>query len=260
MIDKDKYITYCGMDVSKFLDSYCIYNVGDEGVCPFMTFPCLALNPHILFKIYVTTSSPIKICNVTSGFTEIIVDGEVLPSVVSAYTFDTMGEHTVECKLQDETKIVDNAFGACSSLTSLTIPDSVTTIGGWAFDDCNVLRRVTIGNNVTSIGPAAFQRCSYLRNITIGNSVTTIGGEAFFNCWSLTTVTIPNSVTSIGENAFYRCSGLISLTVEATSPPTIGNNVFADTNECPIYVPAESVNAYKTASGWSEYADRIYSI
>ena len=105
------------------------------------------------------------------------------------------------------------AFDYCSSLTSITIPNSVTSIGGLAFWDCESLTSIIIPNSVTSIGYAAFYGCSSLTSVTIPNSVTSIGGLAFKGCKSLTSVTIPNSVTSIGEGAFEACSGLTSIII-----------------------------------------------
>ena len=158
------------------------------------------------------------------------------------------------------TKIGDYAFYNCSNLTSVTIPNSVTIIGGYAFNNCLSLTSVTIPNSVTSIGGSAFNRCSSLTSVTIPNSVTSIGGYAFNKCSSLTSVTIPNSVTSIVSYAFYKCPSLTSVTIKAITPPTLGSSAFNDTNNCPIYVPAESVDAYKTATNWSAYADRIQAI
>ena len=90
---------------------------------------------------------------------------------------------------------------------------------------------------------------------------TSIGDSAFAYCDGLTSITIPDSVTSIGSHAFYNCSSLISITITAVVPPTLSNvNAFQDTNSCPIYVPAASVNAYKTANTWSNLADRIEAI
>lgn len=89
---------------------------------------------------------------------------------------------------------------------------------------------------------------------------TSIGSRAFFECKSLSTVTIPNSVTSIEYGAFDNCTGLTSVTIEATTPPTLGANAFNNTNNCPIYVPAESVDTYKQATNWSSYASRIQAI
>ena len=158
------------------------------------------------------------------------------------------------------TKIGYGAFYNCSSLTSVTIPNSVTSIGGSAFYSCLSLTSVTIPNSVTSIGGSAFSSCSSLTSVTIPNRVTSIGYGAFSFCSSLTSVTISNSVTSIDGSAFYGCSRLTRVTIKATTPPTLTSGAFNDTNNCPIYVPAESVDAYKTATNWSAYADRIQAI
>ena len=104
-------------------------------------------------------------------------------------------------------------FRDCSSLTSVTIPNSVTSIAKGTFSGCSSLTSVTIPNSVTSIGEYAFWSCSSLTSVTIPNSVTDIGGAAFSGCNNLTSVTIPNSVTSIGESAFNKCSGLTSVTI-----------------------------------------------
>ena len=109
--------------------------------------------------------------------------------------------------------IADNAFYGCPSLTSVTIPNSVTSIGSRAFYDCTSLTSVTIPNSVTSIGYHAFTGCSSLTSITIPNSVTIIDDYAFYMCSSLTSITIPNSVTSIGDYTFSGCSSLTSITI-----------------------------------------------
>ena len=134
----------------------------------------------------------------------------------------------------------------CSGLTSITIPNSVTSIGGAAFrgcsgltsiavdksntiydscDNCNAIietatntliqgcENTIIPNFVTNIENGAFYGCSGLTSITIPNSVTSIGPSAFYGCSGLTSINIPNSVTSIGSQAFYGCSGLTSITI-----------------------------------------------
>ena len=99
------------------------------------------------------------------------------------------------------------------TLTSITIPDSVTSIGEGAFNYCSGLTSITIPDSVTSIGGNAFCDCSGLTTITIGNGVTSIGEGAFNYCSSVTSITIPDSVMSVGDNAFSGCSGATSITV-----------------------------------------------
>ena len=158
------------------------------------------------------------------------------------------------------TRIDNHVFQSCYSLAGINIPSGVTSIGDAAFEDCISLANINIPSGVTSIGNAAFAYCTGLTSCTIGSGVTSIDDSAFFNCFNLTSVTIPSSVTSIGTSAFQGCSSLASITVNKATPPTLGANVFDYTNDAPIYVPSSSVNAYKTASGWSTYASRIQAI
>ena len=104
--------------------------------------------------------------------------------------------------------IAYNAFSNCTGLTSITIPDSVTSIGGYAFYGCTSLTSITIPDSVTSIDHDAFSGCTGLTNVTIGNGVLSIDRNAFSYCTGLTSITIPDSVTSIGTSAFYGCTGL----------------------------------------------------
>lgn len=95
--------------------------------------------------------------------------------------------------------------------------------------------------------------------ISFDGPVTTIGDLAFYNGGSLTSITIPDSVTSIGASAFYNCRSLPSVYCKATTPPVLdGTSVFANNSSSRrIYVPAESVDAYKSATNWSAYASAI---
>ena len=155
------------------------------------------------------------------------------------------------------TTIGERVFYQCTRLRSISIPNGVTSIGGYTFYSCTSLSSVTIGSGVTSIGDYAFHSCYNLTSITIPNSVTSINQRAFVACRSLSSVTIPSGVTSIGQLCFSDCYNLTSVIVNATTPPTLGASAFNNTNDCPIYVPCESVNAYRTASNWSTYASRI---
>ena len=156
------------------------------------------------------------------------------------------------------TTIGEYAFHYCNSLISVTIPDSVTTIGKSAFQDCTSLTSVTIGNNVTTIRNFAFYSCGSLTSVTIGNSVTKIENSAFGYCDRLTSVTIPDSVTEIGYGVFRSCESLTSVYCKATTPPSLGTDVFySNGNDRMIYAPTESVQAYKSATNWSKYASAI---
>ena len=105
------------------------------------------------------------------------------------------------------------AFSGCSSLTSIIIPNGVTSIGSYAFESCSSLTSITIPESVTSIGASTFSGCSSLTSITIPESVTSIGNYAFSGCSLLTSITIPEGVTSIGSYAFSGCSSLVSMTI-----------------------------------------------
>ena len=132
------------------------------------------------------------------------------------------------------TSIGNYAFSRCSSLTNVTIPNSVTSIGTSAFYRCSGLTSVTIPSSVTSIGDDAFANCSGLTSVTIPNSVTSIGNYAFYICSGLTSVTIPNSVTSIGNITFCGCSGLTSISVSS------GNTKYDSRNNCNAIIETAS--------------------
>ena len=157
-------------------------------------------------------------------------------------------------------------FYTNASITSVTIPDSVTIIGASAFSNCSSLTSITIPDSVTSIGDYAFRECSSLTSITIPDSVTSIGASAFSNCSSLTSITIPDSVTSIGNEVFYNCSNLTSVTlpynfantVEAGVVPeyTFGRIVDALKNDADfVAAVAQSMLAAENNSGFATKAE-----
>lgn len=195
--------------------------------------------------------------------TEIVCDqgNNKVTHIFLVYSILTIGTNLQEILLPNTlTTIGENAFYDCSGLTSITIPDSVTSIGNYAFCGCHSLTSVTIPSGVTSIGYNTFGGCRSLTSISIPNSVTSIELSTFLQCSSLTSITIPNSVTSIEYNAFYGCSSLATMTIEATMPPTLEYTNAISTATTTIYVPSESVDAYKTATNWSEFADIIQPI
>ena len=191
-----------------------------------------------------------------SGLTSVTIGDSV--TTIGDYAFQGCDSLTSVTIGDNVTTIGYGAFYYCSSLTSVTIPDSVTTIRELAFCDCESLTSVTIPDSVTTIGFCVFSGCSSLTSVTIPDSVTAIGDGAFVYCDSLTSVTIPDSVTSIGVNTFCICSSLTSVYCKPTTPPVGNYGMFSDNAlGRKIYVPMESVVAYKSASYWSDYADYI---
>ena len=123
------------------------------------------------------------------------------------------------------THIGDHAFYKTSSLTSVNIPNSVTSIGDYAFRGCSSLTAIDIPNSLTKIVHGMFDDCSSLATVTIPNSVTSIDTWAFSSCTSLTSITIPNSVTRIGSFAFEYCRSLTAITIPE-SVTDIGSGAF----------------------------------
>ena len=156
------------------------------------------------------------------------------------------------------TSLRGSCFAGCTSLTSITIPNSVTELGDYCFKGCTSLKSVTIPNSVTELGFYCFSGCTSLTSVTIPNSVTYIGSDCFQGCTSLTSVTIPNSVTYISD-CFQGCTSLKEVTCLADTPP-ITSASFEDEAEKTLYVPAASVDAYKSSSYEWKYFGKVLPV
>lgn len=112
-------------------------------------------------------------------------------------------------------KTIGNGAFGFTDLTTITLPDSVETIGDNAFSNCDKLTSVTLGSGLKSIGNYAFNYCSALSSINIPEGVTFLGNSAFNNCTSLESINIPGSVNTIGNSAFWHCTALEELTINS---------------------------------------------
>ena len=168
---------------------------------------------------------------------------------------------------KEGTKIIcDSAFSMCNFLTSIIVPNSVTSIGEGAFSGCILLFKIIIPNSVTSIGDLAFMDSNALSHIVISNSVTSIGDGTFYGCSSLTNIVIPDSVTSIGDIAFSGCRSLSNIVIP-DSVTSIGDYVFEGCTSLsniviPNNVTSIGSNAFKNCSSLSNIVipDSVTSI
>jgi hypothetical protein len=154
---------------------------------------------------------------------------------------------------QGVTSIGESAFDGCSSLTSINIPQGVTSIGNYAFGGCSSLTSINIPQGVTSIGDGAFGGCSSLTSINIPQGVTSIGHGAFDGCSSLTSINIPQGVTSIGYGAFWDCSSLTSINIPQ-GVTSIGDYTFDGCSSLTSITLPESMTSigdYSTFDGCS---------
>lgn len=145
------------------------------------------------------------------------------------------------------TEIGRHAFSGCSSMTSIVIPNSITSIGYWSFGYCSGLTSVILPNSITSIDNGAFYGCNSLASINLHN-VETIGSHAFNRCYSLKSIAIPNSATELGESAFYLCSGLTSVTI-GSGITSIGNATFSSCKNLKSIIIPDNVTSIGESFG-----------
>lgn len=198
-----------------------------------------------------------------SGLTEITIPEKVTKIGEFAFYLNTrLNKITIPSGV---TEIKDATFGSCWNLKEFTIPEGVKTIGIAAFEDCTWLAEIKIPSSVTSISREAFKKCNVLKEVKVPAGVKTIESDTFYGCIHLVTVELPASITTISK-AFDGCESLTALKCLATNPPALtlpemesGTYEFNLPN-LKIYVPEGSVEAYRNADVWKNYADIIFPI
>ena len=240
-----------------------------------LLFICILLCANVLLAQTEFIVGNLKYRVDSSNPTEVSV-GKVDNTITTANIPTTV---SYEGTTYNVTCINFSAFTVCTNLTSVTIPNSVTSILDYAFSGCSSLTSVTIPNSVTSIGNCAFYGCSSLTSVTIPNA--SIGNNAFDSCSALTSInldissipanlfsqsttlqnlTFGENVTSIGSGVFNACSFLQNVTCLATTPPTLEDNtVFPYPNTATLTVPYGTLEAYSASTSlWNMFfADRI---
>lgn len=218
-------------------------------------FPGMEVSSYIIKTPFYSGNGYVsETFNITEQITSFVFGNEV--EHIPAYLCYGMSNLSSLIVPNSVTSIGEGAFKGCYGLASIEIPNGITSIERGTFYYCRSMISFEIPNSVTSIGEEAFYGCASLTSVTIPNSVTSIGDEAFSYCTGLTSITIPNRVTSIGQDAFFGCTGLTSVTCLSITPATIVWPSF-DINLKAIYVPCGSLNTYKNAPEWIYYSSKI---
>lgn len=189
----------------------------------------------------------------------------ILPStatVVPRAFFADCGGLTSVVIPNNVTEISQDAFNGCDRLRALVWPLGLQTVGYQAFYGCKSLLSVSLSLNITTVSSGAFYSCTSLLEAVVPEGVTTLASSTFRYCYALSRVELPSTLTSIGDYCFQGDSSLERVVIKALTPPSGSLGiVFGGTNSTFIfYVPDESVDAYKEATGWSSFASRIHSL
>ena len=239
------------------------------------------VSSSVIAKFNVTNPIQYAICNNTSIFSHFFIDGN-LTTPRTTFSFSSPGEHTVEYVLKNTFTAQDfnNVFSQCL-MTSLYLPNMLLAMTMCAphcvnlkhvylpdgirsmtscFPSCDSLKTIYLPDTLITLGEDCFTDNDGLEKITIPNSVTSIGNRCFYASRKLRSVEIGSGVQYIRDFAFSTCQELTSLKICAATPPQLGSDVFLNSDNCIIYVPSDSLNAYKSATNWSALASRIQPI
>lgn len=195
-----------------------------------------------------TNCSNLKSINIPAGV-----------SYIGEYTFAQCANLEFAVLPESVNTIGNGVFANCYKLKTVTLPENAENMGDSVFMACRSLEEVSIPIGIPSVGEYSFANCTALKSVFI-SEVTTIEKGAFFMCRNLTNVDLPKSLESIGQMAFRSCYNLSTIASHAVVPPLIDSTVFSSCSKLTaILVRPESVDAYKAAPGWSDFANIIVS-
>lgn len=145
------------------------------------------------------------------------------------------------------------AFTNCSALTDINIPSTIQDIPSACFAQCKKMAAFTMPEQVKTIGNLAFANCANANKIELNEGITTIGERAFLGCSSIKEITLPSTVCKIGGNAFYRASKLTKIHCKATTPPALSDSLGDYISKATLFVPTGSKSAYEADKLWSKF-------
>ena len=157
----------------------------------------------------------------------------------------------------DVTAIPSSLFQGSSGLRNIWLPGTVKEIAYQAFSGCSTLLNIYLQEGLKVIGSDAFRNCSSLRKLALPSTLETLGQSVIRGDNMLPQLVIPESIVSLGDYALYGSTGLTSISFLADTPPTLGFRALDETNDCPVYIPSSSMDKYKTAPRWKDYAARL---
>lgn len=149
-----------------------------------------------------------------------------------------------------------NCFSGCSRLKSITLSENITELGGNCFYGCSSLESVTLPDGITSLGRSCFKGCSSLESITLPESITSLSNYCFEGCSSLTSITLPNSIIDLGHYCFRYCENLKSVVCkwENLDNVSVGKDVFFSiSSDARLYIPVGTLYLYKATEPWSDF-------
>ena len=163
-----------------------------------------------------------------------------------------------EIHFASTTKTIEHSAFSGSGLESIVIPETITSIGDYAFSNCNRLVSASVPKSANTLGTLIFRNSIRLKEVTYGPTI--VKSDLFIGCTSLEKVTLLEGVNTIDFQAFRNLRNLTNLILKATTPPTLNSNAFYNTGLTHIYVPATSVDIYKSDREWRVFANKIQAI